>query len=140
MSEDSARLAKAAATLIGVPFRLHGRNPATGLDCVGLVAASLEAIDLKPSAPRGYQLRNTSVERWLESARQSGLQMVSGAPIGGDILLTVPGPGQAHLLIVESSVSVIHAHAGLGRVVRQPFDQSLKLQYIWRVKPRAKDT
>ncbi len=140
MSEDGARLANAAATLIGVPFRLHGRNPATGLDCVGLVAASLEAIDLKPLTPRGYQLRNTSIERWLECAHQSGLKAASGAPISGDIVLTVPGPGQTHLLIMESSRSFIHAHAGLRRVVRQPFDQSVKPQNIWRVKPRAKDT
>ena len=34
-------LATAAEQLIGIPFRLHGRNPETGLDCVGVVAAAV---------------------------------------------------------------------------------------------------
>ena len=28
-------LAEAAAALVGSRFRLHGRDPATGLDCIG---------------------------------------------------------------------------------------------------------
>ena len=37
----SAKLAAAALTLVGSPWRLHGRNPATGLDCIGLLGAAL---------------------------------------------------------------------------------------------------
>ncbi len=37
----NADLAAAALNLIGTPFRLHGRDPATGLDCVGLVAEAM---------------------------------------------------------------------------------------------------
>ncbi|MEM8724612.1 MAG: NlpC/P60 family protein [Pseudomonadota bacterium] len=140
MSEDGARLAKAATALIGVPFRLHGRNPLTGLDCVGLVAASLEAIGIQPSAPRGYHMRNASIEQWLDCARRSGLEPSDDQSRIGDIVLVAPGPGQSHLLIVDSPKSVIHAHAGLRRVVCQPLDHSLKPNSSWRVMPRPKDT
>jgi hypothetical protein len=40
-------------TLLGTPFRLHGRSPDIGLDCVGVVAACLfEA---------GYQIQEVSM-------------------------------------------------------------------------------
>ena len=36
----SAAIIAAARAAIGARFRLHGRDPATGLDCVGLVACA----------------------------------------------------------------------------------------------------
>ena len=41
MSLCGDALAQAAQKLIGSPFRLHGRNRETGLDCIGVVGAAL---------------------------------------------------------------------------------------------------
>lgn len=126
-------LARSAATFIGVRFQLHSRDPRVGLDCVGLLACSLEEIGLRPTAPRGYRLRNTDPLRWLHCARDSGLVPVDGVTAIGDVLLIKPGPGQQHLVIVESNASIIHAHAGLRKVVRQPIDLNVEKLAHWRL-------
>ena len=44
---SGAAIAAAARALVGVPFRLQGRDPALGLDCVGLVGAALPSRSAK---------------------------------------------------------------------------------------------
>lgn len=127
------RLAESAGAFIGSPFRLHGRDPATGLDCIGLLYASLVRIGRSAVAPEGYRLRNSDPSRWFGFARHSGLGDAEGDLIVGDVLVVAPGPGQQHLQIIETPKSVIHAHAGLRRVVRQPSDFSADLLAHWRL-------
>ncbi len=136
---DGERLANAAAQMIGVRFRLYGRDPRTGLDCVGLVAACLAAIGYAPTIPRGYRLRNTAIDQWLGLAELSALHRAIGKQQTGDVILTTPGPAQNHLLIVEAPGTVIHAHAGLGRVVRQSLDAATTPLAQWRLAPITKD-
>ncbi len=126
-------LATAAAGFIGTPFRLHGRTPDAGLDCVGLVTASLAAIGRSAIPPRGYGLRNTAIEGWMDHARLSGFEKTSRPITVGDILLSRTGPGQHHLMIAETATGVIHAHAGLRRVVRQPLGCCPQLIAQWRL-------
>jgi cell wall-associated NlpC family hydrolase len=114
------RLANAALELVGTRFRLHGRDPARGLDCVGLVHASLVAIGRISFAPEGYRLRNSDPAIWFELARKSGFGPATAHLAQGDLVLIEPGPGQQHLVIAANSRAGIHAHAGLGRVVLQP--------------------
>ncbi|MEM6475415.1 MAG: peptidoglycan endopeptidase [Pseudomonadota bacterium] len=139
-------LAKAATSFIGVRFRLHGRDPAFGLDCVGLLHASLRAIDCNTVTPRGYRLRNGSMEQWRGLAERNGLLEVECDIAPGDVLLTAPGPHQQHILIVEdagksgSFGSVIHAHAGLRRVVRQAIIDPPELLAHWRLHPNDRET
>jgi cell wall-associated NlpC family hydrolase len=125
-------LAQAAANLIGCQFRLHGRDPVTGLDCVGLVVAALAAIGVRPSAPTGYGLRNLAVEHWLHHAAGSGLTPAPGPERRGDVLLIALGACQHHMAIAADNGFVIHAHAGLRRVVRQPHDPAWQLCAKWR--------
>ena len=113
------QLVEAARSFLGVPFRLHGRDPQTGLDCIGLLHVSLLAIGREPLAPTGYRLRNLDTSRWMGLAEASGLRPTHGRALAGDILLIRPGPSQHHLLICEDAGHAIHAHAGLRRVVRQ---------------------
>jgi cell wall-associated NlpC family hydrolase len=127
--------ARAAESLIGTPFRLHGRDPASGLDCIGLVAASLAAIGRTPKAPQGYTLRNLSIERWLGHAGLSGLERANGPVRCGDVLLVQPSPVQHHLLIACDTAEVVHAHAGLRRVVRQPLAPAEIISALWRLAP-----
>lgn len=122
-----ARAWHAARTLVGVRFRLHGRDPATGLDCVGLVAAAYAAAGWPVAGvPDRYRLSGPAPDvaaLWLAAC---GAVPVEDAPSAGDILLvdmsSAGGEGgrqQLHLLLLGPE-GAIHAHAGLGRVVWSP--------------------
>lgn len=113
-------LATVARSLVGTPFRLHGRDPASGLDCVGLVAVALERSGQVAAAPAGYRLRNRAIDRWLHVAGSAGLSPVDGPLRPGDVLLVCPGPWQHHLLVAGHGGDFIHAHAALGQVVAMP--------------------
>ena len=127
------QLADAAESLIGTRFRLNGRDPASGLDCVGLVAVSLKIIGINSRPPEGYRLRNPAPERWLKFAEISGLTAVGGKIAVGDIVLQKVGPAQQHLIVIHREECMIHAHAGLGRVVRQRMALPLTSIAHWRL-------
>jgi cell wall-associated NlpC family hydrolase len=107
------RFAAAAEALAGAPFRLGGRDQATGIDCVGLVACALGA----EHAPSGYGLRNSDIARHLAFTGAAGLIPANGPIERGDVILAAPGPAQHHLLVALGRERFIHAHAGLRRVV-----------------------
>ena len=136
MTAPGEELADAARALIGSPFRLHGRDPATGLDCVGLVSAVLAAGGVRPAAPSGYGLRNLDIAQWLPLAQQSGLVPAPGAICAGEVLLIALAHCQHHLVIAADAVTVIHAHAGLRRVVLQPLDPAWQVHAKWRFAPQ----
>lgn len=136
--DRSTALAKAATDLVGCPFRLHGREPATGLDCVGLVVAALAATGAFPHAPTGYGLRNLSVDHWLHFAARSGLVPSPGLIHAGDVLLISLKHCQHHLAIAANGTSVIHAHAGLRQVVLQPLESTWRVCAKWRAAPLSK--
>lgn len=115
--------------LVGVPFRLHGRDPATGLDCVGLVAEALRRAGGKPDTPEGYSLRSVSVARFLQCAEASGLRRCDG---GGDVVLCQTGPTQSHLA-VRVPGGFVHAHASLGRVTFLPAPLPWPISRQWRM-------
>ena len=133
MRNPGDALADAALALVGRPFRLHGRDPVTGLDCVGLVAAALAATGRRPAALTGYGLRNIGVDQWLPLASQSGLEHASAPVCAGDVMLFALGFAQHHLVIAADASNVIHAHAGLRRVVRQPRDPAWHICAMWRI-------
>ena len=134
---DAEAFACAAEGLIGTSFRLHGRDPASGLDCIGLVFASLVAIGRDPVAPRGYALRNLSIAQWLGCAEGSGLADATGTLVRGDVLLMQPSRVQTHLMIVCDARQVVHAHALLRRIVRQPIPAEMQPRAHWRLAPSA---
>lgn len=119
-----------AEALAGARFRLHGRDPAHGLDCVGLVAAALGTRD----APVGYGLRNSGIASHLAFAHRAGFAEARGAVERGDLLLAVPGPAQHHLLVALGLDRFVHAHAGLGRVVIQPGPLDWPIAAHWRLQ------
>lgn len=133
MTRAGTALAAAAEALIGTPFRLHGRDPASGLDCVGLVAAALAAIGRPAPAPRAYGLRNRAISDLLGFAPRAGLADTEGAILAGDVVLVRPGPLQHHLLIALGNTRFVHAHAGLRRVVATPGPLALPIIRHWRL-------
>jgi cell wall-associated NlpC family hydrolase len=136
-SDCGHTIAKAAARLIGAPFRLNGRDPDFGLDCVGLVQYALEATGITLAGLNGYRLRNHSIDRFLQVAENAGLKTISGTIVTGDIVLVTPGPAQHHLLVIEDDRNFIHAHAGLRKVVRSMLPAPWSILSTWRAEPRG---
>lgn len=110
-------LADAARRLVGAPFRLHGCDPQIGVDCVGVLAAALNAIGRPARLPSGYALRCRAVPDVAGVATQIGMNVVSGTPHAGDVLLMRTGPCQLHVAIAITPDTIVHAHAGLRKVV-----------------------
>ena len=132
MSETGAAIAQHARSLIGAPFRLHGRSPETGLDCVGLVERSCNAAGKPLSIPGSYALRNGDISDLLACTERDDVGAASATFEAGDILLARPGPAQHHLLIVTSPAHFVHAHAGLRRVVETPLPSPWPILRHWR--------
>jgi len=130
--EPGALFAAAAAALVGVPFRLHGRN-LDGVDCVGLVALALGAIGRKPSVPVGYRLRALTLGPLLQFAERNGFVISPGAERPGDLVLVHPCPLQAHLVIASAQGGFVHAHAGLGRVIHEQRHCPWPIAARWRL-------
>lgn len=110
-------LARSAESLIGAPFRLHGRDPRTGIDCIGLFTAALERIGRSHTLPSGYTLRLRGIEAWLPEPASCGCEPASDPVRPGDVVLSHLIPAQFHLAIAATDGGWIHAHAGIGRVV-----------------------
>jgi len=110
----------AAACLVGCRFRLHGRDPETGLDCVGVVAVALERAGFSADLPNDYTMRSQGMGRVASVAGDWGFVSVAEKPLPGDVLLIRVGPCQSHLILCGEEGTVIHAHAGLRRVVQSP--------------------
>lgn len=109
------RFARAARALVGCRFRPQGRDPASGLDCIGLVGSAF-AIPAE-RIPHDYRLRGDH-----RAALEGGLMVHfrrARTAREGDVLLLSVAPGQLHLGI-KTDAGFVHAHAGLKRVVETP--------------------
>jgi cell wall-associated NlpC family hydrolase len=126
------QLAIAAEALVGSPFRLHGRHPATGLDCIGVLAVALTATGNPGKLPNGYSLRNRALPDTDGAATNCGFVHVTGECVAGDIVLCRVSPCQFHLAIALGPDRFVHAHAGLRRVVLSPGPRPWPILQHWR--------
>jgi cell wall-associated NlpC family hydrolase len=124
-------VAHAALALVGTPFRLHGRDPRHGLDCVGVLAI---AICARAALPNSYTLRGGRLEEIERLAPSLGLETAAGRILAGDVLLFRPGPAQFHFAIAANRNLLVHAHAGLRRVVVGPRPEHWPLIGHWRLQ------
>lgn len=123
------RIVTRARRLIGSRFRLHGRDPETGLDCVGLVGlASGKPVDL----PSGYPLRGGDMDRWCAWIDRHARRLPTGALRPGALVMLKAGPAQLHLGI-WTGISLIHADAGLRKVVERAGDPPWPVVAAWTV-------
>ena len=128
-------LACAVQSYLGASFRLHGRDPITGFDCLGLVMVALRDIGRSVSLSVPYGLRNLDPVRLLALPASAGLVEVMEPELAeGDVLVLEVGPAQLHVAVVALGGGIIHAHAGLRRVVRTPFPLPWPLVGQWRLK------
>lgn len=130
-------LANAAAGLIGTRFRLGGRDPAHGLDCIGLLQAALARCGRTIALPHGYALRINDLAAWLPEPDRLGFRLAEGPLQAGDVVLCQPGPAQFHLAIRAAAGGWIHAHAGLRRVVHQSELPDGPILHHWRPAPSS---
>jgi hypothetical protein len=130
-------LAEAALSLVGTRFRLQGRDPLHGLDCIGLLEAALGRAGRKVTLPAGYALRMTRIETWLPEPAGCGFAPAEPPFETGDIVLLQAGVGQVHLAIAVSGTAWVHAHAGLRRVVACPAIPDGAVLHHWRLLPTS---
>ncbi len=149
----SSAVVAAARLAIGVRFRLHGRDPAYGLDCVGLAALAIRAGAIstganregairagggQPMIPTGYALRSGDSDAAGAMIEAAGLIRADHCRLGpqpGDLLLCRAGPGQLHLVIDSGAQGggFIHADAQLRRVVERPGPPPWPIIGRWRL-------
>ncbi len=125
---DGRAVVTRARACVGARFRLQGRDPATGLDCVGLAAAACGV----PTPPARYALRGGQAEVVMAAIDATGLKRVAvGEARAGDVVLAMAGARQFHLLVLTGQ-GFVHADARLRRVVEVPSRPGWPLLAAWR--------
>lgn len=130
---SGAALAGAAEALVGTRFRLHGRSSEHGVDCIGLLAAALDAIGRPAPLPTGYALRTHTLPALEGIASACGFVETEEATLPGDVLMYRVGPCQHHFAIAARRDRFVHAHAGLRRVVLAPAPLAWPVLRRWRL-------
>lgn len=125
-------LARAALTLVGTPFRLHGRDPARGLDCVGVLEAAATSCGNPVRLPSGYALRSRRLRDLDRFAAHLSLLPASAPVRRGDVILLRPCPCQHHLAVALGGGRIVHAHAGLRKVVAGTLPEAWPIAGLWR--------
>ncbi|HEX7871854.1 MAG TPA: peptidoglycan endopeptidase [Sphingobium sp.] len=122
MSGVGERVRDVALSLLDVPFRLHGRSAETGVDCVGLALLCVREAGVVVPDPPAYRMRTggmAAAPGWL---RRAGFVPGEGGRWPGDLVIVRVSALQLHL-VIDAGDSAVHAHAGLGRVVRSPWPE-----------------
>lgn len=126
MQDDVATRIARARSWIGTPFHLQGRDR-DGVDCVGLIAV---VHGLTEAVPDNYTLRGFDRTSAMALLDQHFVRRDRARPLAGDVLLILPGLAQLHLGI-WSGTGLVHAHAGLRRVVETPGPLTQPTAGIW---------
>lgn len=113
-----------ARSVIGAPYRRQGREPRTGIDCLGLAFHCFDlSFDMRTSDGRG--LSPTAFERLAIRYFTT-----ANTPRDGD-LVVMRERGRWHLGIRDGE-AMIHADARSRRVVRRPGRLPMKLYAVLR--------
>ncbi|WP_310476922.1 peptidoglycan endopeptidase [Sandarakinorhabdus sp.] len=119
----------AARAGLGTRFRAQGRLVGVGLDCVGvaLLAAAGAGLQLGPAPP--YALGGDYADLLAATLRQLGLRRVRRSQ-PADLVEYALAPGHRHLALITDR-GILHAHAGLGRVVEAPAPDDWPIVAFW---------
>ena len=80
-------------------------------------------------------MRNLDLARFARLTASVGLVESPSSSGAGDVVLLRPSAAQYHLTIVGHDGSMIHAHAGLGKVVASRTPLPWPIQTRWRLLP-----
>lgn len=119
----------AARACVGTRFRPQGRVPQLGLDCIGVVLTAAAAAGLVVALP-AYRLGGDYPDGDALLLGQGCVRVDAALP--GDILVMAPTLRQRHFGIV-TPLGLVHAHAGLDRVVEGPIDPGWTMIGAWRL-------
>lgn len=124
-----------ARALVGLPFRAQGRSAASGVDCVGL---TLEVYQLDPATVRDdYRLRGDHLDELRRCLVGPFRRIGRRRAQTGDLLLFAAGERQYHLAI-KTVAGLVHADAGLRRVVERPGVAPWPLLAVYRRRVRVR--
>ena len=129
MSATGERVAAAARALVGVRFRAQGRDPALGLDCVGVAVAALRGAGVHLAVRDDYPLRSAA---WNPRDEPGALMRCDGTE-AGDVLLLRVDATQLHVA-VRIAGGIVHADAGLRRVVERVGVFDWPVLAAWRAR------
>ncbi len=125
----SAAIVAAVRACVGTRFRPQGRLRGVALDCIGVALIAAEAAQARLAAP-AYALGGDHEMR-LDAALAATSCVAVADPAPGDLLVLAPSPQRRHLAIV-TDCGIVHAHAGLGRVVEGPVEPAWVVLGVWR--------
>src|SRR3546814_18979024 len=89
--------------MVGARFRPQGNDPATGLDCVGLVWAAYAAAGRRLVRPGDYPLRGWGLERIEGALAVAGFDRADDAMRAGDVGLIAHQARQYHRGLLGSA-------------------------------------
>ena len=119
----------AARACVGTRFRSQGRIARLGLDCVGVVLIAAAAAGVRV-VPPAYRLGGDHPD--VEAILIAHGCVRADTALPGDILAIAPTERQRHFGVV-TPVGLVHAHAGLDRVVEGPIDPAWTISGAWRL-------
>lgn len=116
-----------ARNLLGTPFRPQGRDPATGLDCIGLVLLSYE---IPAATVPPYRLSDGDWSVIEQHLFARFLMRGDGKHRAGDLM--VSRLQRSFHFGVLGPASVIHSDLRIGRVVETPLGSEAGESRIYR--------
>ena len=123
-----------ARALVGTRFVAQGRDPAIGLDCVGLalLAYAIEAAGVSDD----YRLSGAHRGAILNFAKGRFRRVARPQRRAGDLLLLRSGAAQWHLAIWTGD-GLIHADIASRRIVERPGSLDWPVAAVLRPRIRA---
>lgn len=123
-----------ARAMIGTRFVAQGRDPAIGLDCVGLalIAYALDAGRVRDD----YRLSGAHRAAILEFARTAFRRVPRPRRRTGDLLLLRPGAAQWHVAI-WTGTGLIHADIVSRKIIERPGPGDWPVCAVLRPRARA---
>lgn len=100
-----------ALSLLGVPFRPQGRDPETGLDCIGLV---LCVFQISEARPPDYRLTDGSWERLEREMNAWFVPIADTRPKNGNVAIF--RLRRSFHFGVISGPNLVHADLSIGKV------------------------
>jgi len=124
-----------ARSLIGTRFRAQGRNPDTGLDCVGVLMLTFGIG--RDEVRRDYRLRGAHRKEIERHLLRHFRRVRPSEKRCGDVLWCDVTADQVHLAI-HCGDSFIHADSRLRSVVETPGEPQWQIAGVYRRRGRTR--
>ncbi len=126
--------ARAAAACVGARFRLQGRDPEIGLDCVGLILWCARQCELPVSHVPDYTLTSRAEAMEPHLLLAGFRQLTDLRELPGDVMIFQMPGGMSHVAVC-SAQGMIHADMRFRRVVEHRVDACWRERLIalWRL-------